>query len=111
MPQTTPTAGCTSGYRDLGDDLRALAAPSEALAQLAARLRTAASTVEAQAAVHRGLLALDWHGLAATAFVGLVAVRALRLERLAGELSDLADGAARRAAAGDAVRSAAGWAS
>lgn len=109
MPQTTPTAGFTEGYRAFGDDVRAWAAPGDDLAQLASRLRTAASAVETQAAVHRGLLALDWQGRAATAFVGLVAVRVLRLERLAGELADLADGAARRAAAGDVLRAAAGW--
>ncbi|MBC3764210.1 hypothetical protein ACUN7V_11485 [Quadrisphaera oryzae] len=116
MPQISPTAGYVGGYRDLGDDLRglgddvrALAAAGEDLAQLAARLRAAASTVEAQAAVHRGLLVLDWQGAAATAFNGLLEVRALGLDRLAGQLTDLAETARRRAAAGDAARSAAGW--
>ncbi|TNM69077.1 hypothetical protein FHN55_04585 [Streptomyces sp. NP160] len=117
MTQTTSSV-LGGDVRDLADDLRdlgvhaaAAAAAGDALAELAGRLRLAAATVEAQAAAHRGLLAVDWTGAAATAFAGLVAVRVVQLERLAADLAGLAGTASRRAAAGDALRAAAGWAS
>jgi hypothetical protein len=111
VPQTTPAAGLTEGYRAFGDDLRALAAPSDDLAQLAARLRAAAAAVGDQAVLHRDLLVLDWYGDAANAFRAQVQGHVVLLHRLAERLHDVADGAARQAAAGESLRATAGWAS
>lgn len=111
MPQTSPTAGYTDGYRALGDDLRALLAPGDDVEVLTVRLRAAAAAVGDQAVLHRDLLALDWHGAAANAFRAQVQGHVVLLHRLADRLHDVADAAARQAAAGEQLRATAGWAS
>ncbi|MGQ7295742.1 hypothetical protein [Quadrisphaera sp. KR29] len=102
MPQTAPVVLPA-------EDVRAATAAGEQLAELAVRLGAAAAEVAAQAAVHRQLLAVDWHGPAAAAFTGALVLRVAALERLAATAEELAGSAARRAEAGGALRAAAGW--